>query len=48
MRPAGPESKMARLAGERFRVNFETSACFKCTYAALVNTTRVCSLSTQK
>lgn len=29
--PAGPESNIARLAGERFLVNFETSACFKWT-----------------
>lgn len=29
--PAGPESKIARLAGERFRMYLETSACFKLT-----------------
>lgn len=29
--PVGPESKIARLAGERFRVYLETSACFKWT-----------------
>jgi len=27
--PAGPDSRIALLPGERFRVNLETSACFK-------------------
>lgn len=42
--PAGPESKIVRLAGERFRVCLQKSAFFKWTKAALVNKTLVCSL----
>jgi len=45
--PAGPESMIVRLAGARFRVNLETSACFKWTYAAFVSITLVCSLSSR-
>ena len=43
--PAGPESKIVRLAGERFRVCLEKLIVFKCTKAALVSKTLVCSLS---
>lgn len=42
--PVGPESKIARLAGERFLVCLEMSQCFKWTYAALIKSTRVLSL----
>lgn len=42
--PVGPESRIARLAGERLRVYLETSKCFRWTYAALVNNTFVRSL----
>jgi len=42
--PAGPESKIALLAGDRFLVCLEKLRCFKWTYAALVSKTRVFSL----
>jgi hypothetical protein len=42
--PVGPESSMARLAAERFRMCFDNSAFFRWTKAALMSTSLVWSL----